>query len=203
MEKLIKLPHLLYDSLYADEGTRMPEGTYLFSKYLGQPLWPLWHTGAGRGVGRRAAFAAAERGDGPQVQFTETNMRMANSLPMPEAFSIKRPFLCADTRQNVADILERVKFRVQIGSRDVIEGKAASLECFAHHPQEFFTSPNARIGSFAPPAFTYEGEYSGVEIEPGMYFSVELIGGPMKLSSPLMLWFCLMGTWTGPGDSKQ
>jgi hypothetical protein len=187
MTALVTVPHLLYDSLYVESGARLPKRTYFFAKHVGAPLWPLWHTSAGR---------PGEPGETPQVQFFETNMLIANALPMPETFTIERVFLCEDTREELPSILDHCEYEIHIAGRIVGGGHADRLEAFSHHPQEFFKAPRAKLGSFQPPPLAEQ--FYGFEVPSGCYFSVEFAGGPMKLSSPLMLWFCLMGTWKGP-----
>jgi hypothetical protein len=187
--KLVKVPHLLYSSLYIRAGARFPGFHYFFQTGLGHGLLPLWWDSS-QEAGRECG----------QVSLDETNMLMAGALPMPEQFLVHDIALLGELP---AGCLDMAKYELRLGRRIAADGKADLLPVLGReHPRDYFSGRRPIPGRLIPLA-DMPHKYYGFEIEMGLYFTLELRGGPAKLGRDLRLWACLIGEWQGPVDALE
>ena len=185
-----RVPHMLYDSLYIRAGARFPRFSYFFQKSVGSPITPLWWD------------AQQERQrDCKDISIQETNMQMLGALPMPEKFTVHDIALLLNPPP--PDCLDHAKYTFNLGRRTVADGSVGLLPFLpGEHPLDYFDGRRPVLGGFNVPR-GLDHKFYGFVIEPGLYFSFELRGGPAKLPQDMRLWVCLIGDWEGPADGVR
>jgi len=188
----MKVPHVLYDSLYVKAQSPLPPYFYFFAKNIGMPVNSLWYSDGWGDV---------------QVGPDETNLQRCSQLPEPETFAIRRAFLCVDDTREPEPAWADCEYDIRIGRRSCRTGCLQSLDWIRDSPLGLFQNSCANPGSLNPDVTPnmFPGGLDTWEedqiVPPGMYFSVEVKGTKAKVLVNTKIWFCLYGLWDGPTDS--